>query len=104
MTLGKSLDLFVSLCLHVLNRADSIGYLKELLKRLSKLIYVGLHPGELPVNGRLGETDEEAHCSSLAGGRFNKLGNLYEELVLGGCKISRSSHPSAGVLKVCVKA
>ena len=30
--LGKSFDIFVSLCLHVLNRVGSIGYLKELFK------------------------------------------------------------------------
>lgn len=56
------------------------------------------------MNGRQGETDEEAHCSSLAGGRFNKQGNLCERLVLGGCKISRSSHLPTGVLKVYVEA
>lgn len=39
VTLGTSLDLFVSLFLHLFSGGNNIDHLKELLKRLSKLIY-----------------------------------------------------------------
>ena len=42
--------------------------------------------------------NREADHSRLVGGRFNKQGNLYTRLVLGGCKASRSPHPPAGIL------
>lgn len=48
VALGKSLDIFDSLFLHLFNWDNNIGYFKGSLKRLSKLIYVSLQPGELP--------------------------------------------------------
>ena len=40
----------------------------------------------------------------LVGGKFNKQENLHTRLVLGGCKMSRSLHPPARILKDYIEA
>lgn len=42
--------------------------------------------------------------SRMAGGGFNKQGNLHRRLVLGGHKMSRFPHPPARILKVHIEA
>lgn len=57
-----------------------------------------------PGHGGQGQTEERGRASRSVGGSFNKQGNLLMRLVLGGCKVSRSSHPSVRILKVYVEA
>ena len=45
----------------------------------------------------------EADHSCLAGGRFNKQGNLHTRLILGGHKTSRSPQLPTRMLKVCIE-
>lgn len=52
----------------------------------------------------MGREERKGGHSRLAGGRFNKQGDLYMRLVLGGCKINRSQHPPTRILKVCREA
>ena len=47
---------------------------------------------------------KEADHSRLAGGSFNKQENLHMRLALTDCKRSRSPHPPARILRVCIEA
>ena len=76
------------------------------------LVYVGLQPLELPkwslkpdpIHGGQGEMEERGTPLQLVGGRLHKQGNLHMRLVLGSCKLNRSSHPPTSTLKVDVEA
>ena len=46
---------------------------------------------------------KEANLSKLVGGRFNKQGNLFTTLVLGGGKMTRSPYPRTRILKVYIE-
>lgn len=50
-----------------------------------------------PIHKEQGEVKERG---ILVGGSCNKQGNLHTKLVLGSCKMSRSLHPPARILKV----
>ena len=45
----------------------------------------------------------EAEHFRLVGGGFNKQGNLHRRLILGTCKMSRSGHSHARILKVYIE-
>ena len=60
-------------------------------------------PPPLYAEGREIPKKEVAH-SRLVAGRFNKQGNLFIRLVLGGCKTSRSLHLPTSILKVYIEA
>ena len=47
---------------------------------------------------------ERGDHSRLAGGSFNKQGNLHKRLVLGGCKISGSLRLPTRILEVRIEA
>ena len=47
---------------------------------------------------------KDAGHSRSGGSRFNKQGNLYMRLVLGGCKMSRSLHLPSRILRVYLEA
>ena len=56
-----------------------------------------------PIFGGQGETEEGADHFRLVSGSFNQQGSLHMRLVLGGCKMSRSPHLPARILKVYIE-
>lgn len=57
-----------------------------------------------PVHRRQRETMEEGSPLQIAGGRFNKKGNLHTRLFLSTHKVSRSLYLSARIVKVYTEA